>query len=152
MSLPSSWVENIFTKLTLIYGRKFLDQWAGIDIEAVKEDWAHELSGLAQSPAALSYALQNLPEGKPPTVLEFRATCRRMPGEVFQALPQQRIDPAIAAEFARVAKAKVRPSGGGFGNKDWAHRLIATHAAGGNVRPYSLKLAQAAIAPRSLAQ
>ena len=86
MSLPSSWVEPIFTKLTLIYGQQFLRRWQDLDLDAVKADWAHELDGLDKSPKRIAYALQNLPPEKPPTVLEFRAICWKMPAETNNAL------------------------------------------------------------------
>ena len=66
MTMPSSWVDKIFQKLTLVYGRDFLGRWEGVPLEEVKDDWAHELSGYENAPAAISYALQNLPP-KPPT-------------------------------------------------------------------------------------
>ena len=88
MSLPSSWVEPIFTKLTLIYGQQFLRRWQDLDLDAVKADWAHELDGLDKSPKRIAYALQNLPPEKPPTVLEFRAIAWKMPAESNNALAE----------------------------------------------------------------
>ena len=75
MSLPDSWVDRIFDKLTLVYGHQFLSRWDGIEIADVKADWAHELRGFAQNPGAIAYGLEHLPQGKAPTVLEFRAIC-----------------------------------------------------------------------------
>lgn len=75
MSLPESWVDRIFDKLTLVYGHQFLSRWDGLPLESVKADWARELSRFQQNPGALAYGLENLPATKPPTVLEFRAIC-----------------------------------------------------------------------------
>jgi len=75
MSLPETWVDRIFTKLSLVYGHQFLSRWDGLALADVKADWAHELRGFAQNPNAIAYALEHLPPGKPPTVLEFRAIC-----------------------------------------------------------------------------
>jgi hypothetical protein len=75
MSLPETWVDRIFTKLSLVYGHQFLSRWDGLAMADVKADWAHELRGFAQNPGAISYALEHLPPGKAPTVLEFRAIC-----------------------------------------------------------------------------
>lgn len=75
MSLPDSWVDRIFTKLTNVYGHQFLSRWDGIDLVEVKADWAHELRGFAQNPGAIAYGLEHLPAGKAPTVIEFRAIC-----------------------------------------------------------------------------
>jgi len=143
MSLPSPWVDRIFDKLTLTYGQAFLRRWQDLDIDAVKEDWAHELAGLQQSPKAITYALQNLPIDKPPTVLEFRAACRRMPPEVFVALPTAKLDPERLAEHAATARRRTARSAPG--NKDWAHRIINRHASGENIRPYTLNCAREAL-------
>ena len=78
MTMPSSWVDKIFQKLTLVYGRDFLGRWEGVPLEEVKADWGHELNGYENAPQAIAYALQNLPP-KAPTVLEFRAICRSAP-------------------------------------------------------------------------
>lgn len=143
MSLPSPWVDRIFDKLTLVYGQAFLRRWQDLDIEAVKTDWAHELSGLQQSPRAITYALQNLPPEKPPTVLEFRAICRRTPPEVFVALPAAKLDPDRLAEHAATARRRMPKHAPG--NKDWAHRIINRHVAGDRVLPYTLSCAQQAL-------
>ncbi len=75
MSLPEAWVDRIFDKLTLVYGHQFLSRWDGLPIADVKANWAQELARFQQNPSAISYALENLPPAKPPTVLEFRAIC-----------------------------------------------------------------------------
>lgn len=75
MSLPDAWVDRIFAKLSLVYGHQFLSRWDGMPLADVKADWAHELRGFAQNPHAIAYALEHLPAGKAPTVLEFRAIC-----------------------------------------------------------------------------
>lgn len=86
-SLPSAWVDKIFKKLTLTYGRDFLARWEGVEISAVKADWGYELRGYSKFPEAIAYALENLPEGKPPTVVEFRAMCFKRPDTSMPALP-----------------------------------------------------------------
>lgn len=148
MSLPSNWVEPIFTKLTLVYGQAFLRRWQDLDIELVKADWAHELDGLDRSPKSIAFALQNLPPDKPPTVLEFRNLARRMPAEAIQALPLPRLDAATVSGFTAKARASLKTAAAG--NKDWAHLIIKRHGAGETIRPYSLKLAREAVAPRGL--
>lgn len=98
--LPVEWIDRIFTKLSLTYGRAFMAQYEGLEPAAVKADWAHELAGFQRSPEALRYALQNLPADRPPNVLQFRAMCRRMPPPAVKALPAPQMD--------EEAKAKVR--------------------------------------------
>ena len=111
MSLPSNWIDTIFSKLTLIYGRDFAGRWEGMNIADVKADWAHELDGLDASPQRIAYALKNLPASKPPTVLEFRATAWKMPAETNNALLEMKAHrgtPIPAAIRAQIEKLKGR--------------------------------------------
>lgn len=106
MSLPAAWVDRIFERLTLVYGHQFLGRWSGLDLDAVKADWGRELSAYQQSPQALAYALDNLPAGEPPNVLQFRALCARRPVDAPKlSAPDpagiKRIASAIAAGMPR---------------------------------------------------
>ena len=96
-ALPLAWVEKIFRKLTLVYGRDFTARWEGQETIHVIEDWAEELAGFVNWPEAIAWALKALPEGKPPTVLEFRALCRGAPGDGALKLSYAAADPAVVA-------------------------------------------------------
>lgn len=111
MKLPASWVDRIFEKLTLVYGRSFIGQWDGVPITDVKADWAHELGGFHDKPDAIAHALKNLPADRPPNVLQFRAMCQKSPGPVFKALPappqdEARVEAAIAQAWEILRKPK----------------------------------------------
>ena len=129
MSLPASWVDRIFDKLTLTYGQVFLRRWQDIDMNAVKSDWGHELDGYERFPKSIAWALQNLPPEKPPTVLEFRNLARKAPDD-----EAPRIEPSVAgkaridAELARVAP--IFAGKQSVDSRDWARRLIARHESG----------------------
>ena len=102
VQLPASWVEKIFQKLALVYGRDFLSRWEGQNLAEVQADWAHELAGFVNAPHAIKYALENLPE-KPPTVLQFRAVCRLAPVPTALRLPEPSLTPEqIAANVIRL--------------------------------------------------
>lgn len=67
----------------------------------VKDDWAHELTGI--TPASVAYALKNLPD-KAPTVGEFRKVALNAP-----EVPLVRLDrPAANPELVRSELAKAR--------------------------------------------
>lgn len=103
-ALPIAWVDRIFEKLNLIYGRAFIARWddCGYPIEDVKADWAHELSGFKDHPDAISYALQHLPPDRPPTVLQFREIARKAPPKPLPRLPEPKADMArVKAELAK---------------------------------------------------
>ena len=105
MSLPIAWIEDVFAKLALTYGRDFVAQYEGLDLALVKANWAQELAGFDPHPQALALALHHLPADRPPNVLQFRALCRRMPLPPPQALAKPDSDPAIkAAGLAAIAQ------------------------------------------------
>jgi hypothetical protein len=80
------------------YGAEWLNRWQGIDIDAVKRDWAEELAGVSAS--AMKFAVVNLPIGKPPSVGEFKAICLRAP-DLFRpaALDAPKADPERVARI-----------------------------------------------------
>jgi hypothetical protein len=106
MAMQDSWVDKIFQKLTLVYGRDFLGRWEGIPLEEVKADWAHELDGYENAPHAIHYALTNLPP-KAPTVLEFRSMCQKAPPKPRPALhaPSSTYTPEVAKKALAEARA-----------------------------------------------
>lgn len=125
MSLPLPWIEKIFQKLTLTFGRDFLNRWEGIPIEEVKADWAHELRGFQQNPPALAYGLEHCIGGKPPTVQDFKAVCLRRQ-DVVLALPSPPASPEkVAAELAKLSKPVMLCD-----HKAWAKSLKCRHEAG----------------------
>ncbi len=107
--LPADWIEYIFSRLTVRYGRAFLARWdvEGINRDLVMADWAKELAGFTNWTEAIDYALDNLPaDGKPPTVNEFKAACFRAPKPDRPALPAPKADPVRAkAELGKVDRA-----------------------------------------------
>lgn len=120
MPLPDAWVDRIFDKLALTYGRAFLNRWQGMDMAAVKSDWAYELRGFSDQPKAIAYALQNLPADKPPTVLEFRTVARAMPVEAPIVLDAPAARPEIvAAELAKIPLAETKKI-----TKQWAEKIL----------------------------
>lgn len=152
MSLPIEWVERIFAKLTLAYGRDFLGRWEGVDLADVKTDWAHELEGFGAHPEAIAYALANLPP-KAPTVIEFRSVARRAPAPDVPRIEAPRADPErVNAEMAKLAPLKAQAAErSAHDPKAWAKRHITNHQAGGHVRPITLKYAREALGIKEVA-
>lgn len=124
MALDLSWIERIHARMLVRYGAAWVNLWKGIDPEAVKQDWAQELSGMPRD--ALRYALENLPE-RPPTVAQFKASCLNRPryAEV-PVLPAAPANPEKVREaLEAMGKLKHRE-----GNHDWAHALQEREKAG----------------------
>lgn len=109
MSLPTSWVDSLFGRLSLRYGNAFLRQWQDASIDAVKADWADVLDGV--SGEAIGYALRYLPEA-PPNAIKFRDQCRRMPAPAAIALPPPDVKPDPERLAAALAGLKREPAGG----------------------------------------
>ena len=129
MSLPSSWTDRIFAKLTVTYGQRFLGLYAGVDLQAVKDDWGHELRGYAQSADAIKHALSILPAEKPPNVLEFRQLCRSAPQYVQPQLPGPRTPPP--PNMVKAVSAAIAEKVGDM--KQWARDLKALEGRGGKL-------------------
>lgn len=98
MPLPDSWVEALFARLSVRYGAAWLRQWEGIDMAAVKADWAEQLGGA--SSGAIKHALECLPVDRPPTVGQFQALCRNAPTYAPPALPAPKLSPERRAELS----------------------------------------------------
>jgi hypothetical protein len=143
MSLPAAWVDRIFEKLTLVYGRDFIGRWEGTDLNAVKSDWGHELSGYERFPQDIAWALQHLPE-RAPSVIEFRRIARgapeaKAPEIEYSPAGRERID----AELAKVNIAKPVPGGKDY--RAWAKAIVARHAAGDSITRTQLGMANEAL-------
>lgn len=146
MSIPTAWVDKIFLKLSLVYGRDFTDRWEGLRLSDVKTDWAHELSGFEAWPEAIAHALANLPHGKPPTVVDFRDLARRAPRKGLAELPSPAADPAmVAAELSKLGAITSRKAPSMVGGKRWAQRLVDAHLAGQPLRAAQLRYSHEAL-------
>lgn len=140
--LPEPWVERLFAKLTLAYGRDFLGRWEGVDLADVRSDWAHELAGLHAHPEAIAYALSNLPP-KAPTVMEFLAVARRAPPPPMPRLPAPVADPErVQAELARMGSARGPVS---VDRLAWARRIVQRDKAGERINYLPLRMARQAL-------
>lgn len=75
-ALPERWVEHLFERMLLEYGKKFSDQWGGADTDALIAHWSRELAGY--SGAELKRGVDALATRDwPPTLPEFKKLCRR---------------------------------------------------------------------------
>ena len=143
MSLPAAWVDRIFDKLALTYGRDFLGRYEGLDLNAVKSDWAHELSGFFSHPSAIAHALVNLPD-RAPSVIEFRKLARMAP---VTEVPRIEHSPAgkerISSELKRLAPVLKSRTTTDF--RDWARRIVARHEGGDKITRAQLTMAKDAL-------
>lgn len=134
-ALPAHWVDQLFRKLSIRYGRQFMARWDGIDEADVKADWADVLGGFTARPDCIAYALENLPVDRPPTATQFRDLCRAKPdSSQAQQLQAPKPDPQrVAAAMAPLAEVKAKA--GPHNPRAWAHSLHAQIQAGRKVSP-----------------
>ena len=119
MPLPSSWINNLFGRLALRYGTRFEAQYAGLDIGAVKADWADMLDGFRGN--EIGYALKYLPVDKPPNAMQFRDICRRSPSPDLPKLPP---GPPASPERVQEAMQKIKPAEHKWSGMSLAARCI----------------------------
>jgi hypothetical protein len=106
-ALPESWIESLFERMLLTYGRKFADQWEKADMDKLVAFWVNELAGytgpeIKRGVDALST------RDWPPTLPEFKKLCRTP------------VD-SLVAYYEAVAGVQAR-AGGEFGK--WSHPAI----------------------------
>lgn len=74
-AVPQSWVDNLFARMSALYGSKFADLWRSTDLQQVRRTWGLELAGLSNDELRAGVAaLRNRPF--PPTLPELIALCR----------------------------------------------------------------------------
>jgi hypothetical protein len=100
--LPQDWVDRLFARISVRYGAAWTRMWEGIDMQAVKSDWAYELGGMQDHPDAVRFGLQHMNPDKPPTASQFRALCNRMPDKAHHALPPPKADPTVIAKVREI--------------------------------------------------
>lgn len=73
--LPSSWVEALFDRMLLNFGKRFTDQWGSADPDKLYAHWARELSGYSREELARGAAALEARDW-PPTLPDFKRMCR----------------------------------------------------------------------------
>jgi len=69
-------VERAFARMTVAYGREFLQRFEGQDLEKIKAGWVFELKGYSLD--AIAWAAAHLPP-RAPNLPEFQALCAKAP-------------------------------------------------------------------------
>lgn len=73
--LPRTWIERLFDKMLLSYGKKFTDQWMSADPDKLIAHWAEELATLSREELSRGYAALEARDW-PPSLPEFKRMCR----------------------------------------------------------------------------
>ena len=74
-ALPESWIEKLFDRMLMSFGKKFTDQWAGSDPQKLIDFWAVEMAGY--SGAEIKRGLKAMDDQDwPPSLPQFKKMCR----------------------------------------------------------------------------
>ncbi|WP_291928621.1 hypothetical protein [Limnohabitans sp.] len=146
MSLPSKAIDRLFDRLTATYGNEWINRWQGLDGQAVKSLWAHELSAYTNRLEALAWALENLPP-RAPNVIEFKNLCRQAPAPEVPQLPQPKADPErLKQELSKLGEIRAKAvASTTVDHKAWARRIVGRFDAGDKVNPTTLRFAREAL-------
>jgi hypothetical protein len=146
MSLPSKAIDRLFDRLMATYGNEWLNRWQGLDGQAVKSLWAHELSAYANRLEALAWALENLPP-RAPNVIEFKHLCRQAPLPEAPKLPEPKADPErLKRELSKLGEIRAKAvASTTVDHKAWARRIVGRFDAGDKVNPFTLRFARDAL-------
>jgi hypothetical protein len=75
--VPEHWVNELFKRMSRMWGNAFLDKWPADDLRGVKIEWAKGLRKLSN--AELKAGVDALLSLKfPPSLPEFHALCKQM--------------------------------------------------------------------------
>ena len=74
--LPAMWVERMWERLGFTYGQDWNRRWVGMNVDAVKREWASQLGRLDSR--QIAWALDNLPD-RAPTLPVFRRLAEQAP-------------------------------------------------------------------------
>lgn len=74
-SLPETWIEKLFDRMLLSFGKKFTDQWSGADPQKLIDHWSNEMAGY--SGAEIKRGLKAMDDQDwPPSLPQFKKMCR----------------------------------------------------------------------------
>lgn len=150
--LPPAWIDRIFDKLAVTYGREFLSQYEGIEANSVRANWAYELRNFESRPWAIRYALEHLTPARPPNPLVFLELCRQAPAPPAPRLEQPKADPDVIRRSSEKLRALRTEIASGMENNDplgWARTIVAKKKKGEHVGMFALNAAKSALAGRS---
>lgn len=154
MSLPLQAIDRLFGRLAATYGKQFMNMYDGIDENAVKSAWAHELAGYANTLHCVAWALEHLPE-RAPNAVAFKALCRAAPAAPVKQIEAAPADKArVDAELSKLGqlRARVVVNRGSNDGRAWARRIVAESNAGFRKTPTVLRFAKEALGDLSIVE
>ena len=143
-ALPDGWIDRLFERFSLMYGRQWTDTWVGIPMDKVKASWSEDLARF--SGEAIRRAVDHCKAHNkfPPTCPEFVGLCAAF--RTVEANPPKlsvryaERDPKVMAEIAKWLEPKRKKD-----TKDWAREILQLEASGEFNNMHSIKVAKQAL-------
>lgn len=77
-ALPDGWIDRLFLRMHAVFGKAWLDMWAGIPVAVVKAQWSESLARCSGEQIRLAMSeLERLGTRFPPNLAEFYALCEQ---------------------------------------------------------------------------
>lgn len=127
-AVPESWVNELFRRMSRMWGNSFLDKWPAEDLDGVKVEWAKGLRKLSN--AELKAGVEALMTQKfPPSLPDFYALCKMRRLVEAAAQPQlqdfTRADPnEVQANLKRMRAALAPLAVRKEPSAEWAYELL----------------------------
>ena len=149
MAFHHGLIDRLFARFGAMYGNKFLDMWANVDMGNVKKYWGDELRIF--SIEQIGIAVVNLKNktyqtGMPPTLPEFIQLCesaRAQKPRIYTAPSLPQLSQASESQERTMRTAPQFKAS--KANNDWAHRLMKRHESGEKLPVDSLRMAREAL-------
>lgn len=138
-------IDRLFLSLASIFGKRWFDFWAGMDMDVVKATWARGLQGLQayQIRDGLDYVADN--SQFVPDLPAFKKICDSMKkAEVVKALPRKFTAEDQLKNHTRMQEAMAH-LGGAKGNRDWARKILERQKRGENLPDIAIRFAHEAL-------
>jgi hypothetical protein len=137
-------IETALAKMAVVYGAKFDALWKGHELPALAAAWAEELKHFDLDD--IGYAMQHLPDGMPPNLLQFKALCRGRLQTSLNGYREPRPTPEQLAPTVDALKALSVALHAQHGDpKGWARRLKARELAREPLSGHQKRLWRAAL-------
>ncbi len=128
-ALPDAWIDRLFARFHAMYGKAWLDNWAGIALDDVKAIWAQDLARFDAD--TLRKALDHCKAHNrfPPSCPEFVGLCLAMrpTPHTYHAISVRYAerDPRVTAAIAEWLRPDRK-----FDPKGWAREILAGESNG----------------------
>lgn len=144
-ALPDAWIDRLFQRFSLMYGKDWNDKWANIPLAEVKASWAADLAFASadQLRQALDHCKAN--NKFAPSCPEFVGLCRAFAPsrESARRLPEPRsgtMPDSVRAEIAKFLNPDRKRDA-----KDWAREILDMESQGMYRDMYGIDCAKRAL-------